>query len=320
LKRLLALCSALVAVPSATASGARPTTEFATTVGYSTQGTAAVATQLRVFGEMRPGLRFYAEATGAGHTGRDSDAFAAAYAYENGLQASETYLEQQLPSGRAMSGLRVGRYRTPFGIYNGSDYAYNGFLRPPLIRYGYYRGVSNYWIEGGVDYFIGPPQLQLEASLGTPQEADKERHGVDAALRIQGYRGPVILGASYLTTHPSAYGGPIHGSGHYTGVDARWMQSGLQLHGEWIHGANFAGARSSGWYIDALAHRRGLGPVTPVLRYEEYRFSMPGEKEAWRRWTVGARVRITPSLAASLNLIHGWNGAFDVGVTHTVRF
>jgi hypothetical protein len=275
-----------------------------------------------VFGELRPGLRFYAEASAAGHSGPDSDAFAAAYDYGNRLQASETYVEQQFRQGHVLSGARAGRYRTPFGIYNGSDYAYNGFLRPPLVRYGYYQGVSNYWIEGGVDYFVGPPQLQLEASLGTPQEADPARRGLDTALRVQGYRGPVILGASYLKTHPSSSAGSIHGSGQFTGVDARWMRNGLQLRCEWIHGSNFAGARSQGWYVDALIHRPGLGLVTPILRYEEYRFTMPGHPVDWQRWTAGARVRITPSRAGSINLIliHGWNGALDVGVTHTVRF
>lgn len=310
----------LLAILPVTAAAAAPTAELDTTVGYSTQGTAAVASQLKVFGEMRSDLRFYAEAAGAAHSGQESDAFAAAYDYRNGMEAGEAYVERQFSGPKAEGGLRVGRYRTPFGIYSGSDYAYGGFLRPPMVRYGYFGALSNYWLEGGVDGFAGTPQLQLEASLATPQEEDGTRGGLDAAVRVQGYHGPVILGASFLTTQVAPFEGSIRRSSQFAGVDGRWMERGLQFRGEWIHGRSSGGIHSQGWYVDAMLHRAGLGPVTPVMRYEEARFALPGSRMTWRRWTTGVKVRISPSLAGTVNYIQGWHGALDVGLTHTERF
>ena len=42
-----------------------------------------------------------------------------------------------------------GQFRTPFGIYTRSDYGYTGFVRPPLIRYDGYFGLSNNYMERG---------------------------------------------------------------------------------------------------------------------------------------------------------------------------
>ena len=102
--------------------------------------------------------------------------------------ASETYVEQRLGGNGLIGGVRVGRYRTPFGIYDRGDHAYNGFLRAPLVRWGAWNDISNYWLEGGVDAFAAGHGLQLEVSLGTPAE-DKDlkmrRAGLDIAARLQ---------------------------------------------------------------------------------------------------------------------------------------
>jgi hypothetical protein len=312
---------------SGAAAAQTPTTEVDVTAGYSTQGLSAVATQMRTFGELKTGLRYFAEAAGAAHSGPESDAFSSAYYYEGGMAVSEAYLEQHFHTARSLSGVRVGRYRTPFGIYDRSDYAYNGFLRPPLVRYGYYQGISNYWLEGGVNGFIGTPHLQLGASVGVPQEDEEtRRRGLNAVVRLQGYRGPLILGASYMHTRPYPSKSYIHGNGYYTGVDARWMRGGVQLRGEWISGVPFQNARIQGWYIDAMLHRPALGSVSPVLRYEDYKYDAPGYPTKARRWTAGARVRITPSLSASMNLLRGRGlqgsreQALDVAITHALHF
>jgi hypothetical protein len=60
------------------AAMAAPTSELEVSAGYSTEGVSAVAAQLRAFGDLRSGLRFFAEAASAGYAGADSDAFAAA--------------------------------------------------------------------------------------------------------------------------------------------------------------------------------------------------------------------------------------------------
>jgi hypothetical protein len=134
----------------------------------------------------------------------------------------------------------VGRYRTPFGISGRGDQAYTGFLRPPLVRYGYDEGISNYWRERGVDFFTGKPRLQIEISLAGPQDATHTRAGgLDTVVRLQGYRGPLIAGASFMRTRPAHAEPDLHGGAWYSGLDARWPRNGVQLRGEWITGANF---------------------------------------------------------------------------------
>jgi hypothetical protein len=309
------------------AAMAAPTSELEVSAGYSTEGVSAVAAQLRAFGDLRSGLRFFAEAASAGYAGADSDAFAAAYTYDKSWQVTETYLEKQLASGKTISGVRLGRYRTPFGISGRGDYAYTGFLRAPLVRYGDDHTLSNHWIEGGVDFFVGTPRLQMEASLGTPQEGlQSRRGGLDTLIRLQGYRGALIAGVSYLKTQPYRTDPGIRGAAHFTGVDGRWLRNGVQLRGEWIGGQPFDGARMHGWYVDAMLHRPALGSVTPLLRYERYQYSTPGERESTSRWTTGVRVRMTPALTGSVNVIqqHGLSGGpgpiVDIGLTHTTRF
>ena len=39
----------------------------------------------------------------------------------------EAYGERIFTPGRGLVATRVGRYRTPFGIYSGSDHGYIGF-------------------------------------------------------------------------------------------------------------------------------------------------------------------------------------------------
>ena len=82
----------------------------------------------------------------------------------------------------------------PFGIYSRSDYGYSGFLRPPLIRYDGYFGVSNSWLEEGAMVTAGVPQLFVEASVSRPHDVGYaiRRDGTDASVRVQGYKGQFV--------------------------------------------------------------------------------------------------------------------------------
>ena len=93
----------------------------------------------------------------------------------------EAYGERTFQPGRFLVGIRGGRYRTPFGISSGSDHAYNGFLRAPLIRYDDYYALSNNFLEHGADVIVGVPRLTLEVSAGA--RPTSERHaGVRASI------------------------------------------------------------------------------------------------------------------------------------------
>ena len=303
-----------------------PTTELDVTAGYSTEGIAALANQLRVFGETPGGLRYYLEGAGNVEGGPESDAFSGAYPYRSGLFALETYIEQPLHLGKYVSGVRLGRFRTPFGIYGRSDHAYSGFLRAPLIRYGQQFALSNFWIEAGGDVYFGTPHLQLEVSAGTPSDADEQRHaGPDRTIRLQGYTGPWILGASYLSSKPAGDRLFYTGRSEFYGIDGRWMRGGLQIRGEWIHGTPFFTGRTEGWYVDALLHRPWMGSTTAVVCFVVVSFvCLPFFFFCF--WVlVGAKVQISRSLVGQINFVHqsdlrpNSDNALDVGLTYTIR-
>jgi len=311
----------------APAQGTGPTIELDLTAGYSTQDVLAAASQLRIFGESESGLRYYLEGAWAEQAGLDhSDAFGAGYPYEPGFYWMESYLEKRFQASGLPGGVRVGRFRTPFGIYGRSDHAYSGFLRAPLVRYADEYAISSYWLEGGAHVYLGKPALQLEASLGVPQEPLlRRREGLDATVRLQGYHGPMIVGVSYINTKPFQQGSYVHGRARFYGFDARWMKDGLQIRGEWIQGNSFQGVTTTGWYVDGMLHKPWMGPVTGVIRYEELDYSAGSRSYDLRRVTAGARVRLTPDLAGTANVIHqrglpgGGDVALDIGFTYSLR-
>jgi hypothetical protein len=324
----IAVLLALLVPASVTYAGLPPTTEVDITAGYSTEGVQAVATQVRVFGEFDGGIRYFLEGAWADRSHTSSDVFGTAYPYENRITPMETYLEKDFKTGPYQGGVRLGRYRTPFGIYSRSDHAYNGYLRPPILRYGQSYALSNFWLEGGADVFFGTPQLLLEASVGVPQETDDKRDdGVSTVLRVQGYKGNLIVGASYLNTPPvpEVTFGP--GRIKFTGADFRWMQSGVQFRGEWMNGHSFDGVKTRGWYLDSIVHRPFMGNVTGVARWDfiDYETKPPFNFKR-QRWTLGARTLLSRSLIGQVNLVRqsGFEpghteGYLDLGLTYTVR-
>jgi len=308
------------------------TAEVAVTVGASTDNNeVAAATQVRIFGDARAGIRYFAEASWARTTEGDSDAFGAAYPYGNQLQVVESYGERIFTPQGSLLAVRAGRYRTPFGISSGSDHAYTGFLRAPLIRYGGYFALSNNFLEHGVDVLVGSPRLSLEGSLGRPADigAAVRRPGMDGVVRVQAYAGPFIIGVSHIRTSP--YQPALFSSGRteFTGVDARFMREGIQVRGEIITGHPFDGVSTTGWYADAIVHHVGMGPVTAVARVEQLDYDTPVSVFVLhtRRQTFGARVRLLDTLSAQVNLLHQTGQldatygprALDVAMTYTFR-
>jgi len=325
------MLTAACVLTAATARAQSITTEAAVTAGASTDTLAAGALQLRGFGDIPGGIRFFGEASFAqtSDDDGDNDGFAAAYPYGGRLEIIEAYAERMFRPNNAIVGVRAGRFRTPFGIYNSSDHAYTGFLRPPLIRYDEYSGISNYFLEHGADFVVGVSGLQVETALGAPADVGSgvRRPGLDAIVRVQGYYGPIIAGVSHIRT--KSLQSADDSRSDFTGADLRWTHGGVQLRGEWMTGRPFEGATTTGWYADAIVHLVPMGPVTAVARVERMGFEEPaeGESETLGRQTIGARVRIAGGFALNVNLVHrtGELGEYkpaslDVGITWSGRY
>ena len=325
-----ALFAALVlhALP---ASAQAISVEAAQTIGQTSDGPAATATQLRLLGDARSGTRFIVEGAWAARfgDGHETDAFSSAYPYTNSIQLIEAYGEQTFRPHAALLSVHAGRFRTPFGIYAGSDHAYSGFLRAPLIRYDDYYALSNNFLENGVGVAAGVPSLYVETTLGSPSDvgAAHRRSGLDRIVRAQGSYRSLIVGVSHISTNPYQPAFFALGRAVFTGVDTRWMKSGVELRGEWITGRPFDRTRTNGGYMDVLVHVPKLGPVTAVARAERVSYiTLPPYALYAQRYVGGAKVRVLDTLAAQVNVVrqHGLVAAkrnsLDVGLTYVWRF
>jgi hypothetical protein len=306
------------------------TVEASQSAGYSTEEIAAVATQLRTFGEVTPArLRFNIEAAWGQRSADGSDVFGTAYPYEGPAAIIEGYGERTFLPGRALLGVKAGRYRTPFGISSASDHAYMGFMRAPLIRYDDYFALSNTFVEHGVDLVAGTPHLSLEASLGVPADVGESirRPGLNTVVRGQTAFGPMIVGISHIRTQPYQNPRFAHGDAVFSGVDLRWMHDGVQARGEWIAGRPFDGTTTTGGYLDLIVHRPVMGPVTAVMRAERLVYdAAPPFELAAQRYSAGTRIRIVDQLAAQIALVHQSREipqrrrtALDLAVTYSLR-
>jgi hypothetical protein len=288
------------------ARGQSLTVEADVTAGYSTDEVGAIATQLRAFGDLKAGVRFYLESAWAQHSGQESDAFSAAYPYDGHVEVIETYGERLFTPAKSLVSVRAGRYRTPFGIAGRGDHAYSGFLRAPLIRYDDNFALSNTFLEQGADVIVGVPQLNLETSVGVPGDVGdvKRRSGLDSVFRVQGYHGAWIVGVSHIRTNPTEPESLAHGRAEFTGVDVRWMRNGVLVRGEWITGQPFDGSTTDGWYADVLVHGVAMGPLTAVARAEQLSYNtIPAGAFHETRFTVGAKVRLPRNFTAQVNVL-----------------
>jgi hypothetical protein len=306
------------------------TTEASATVGHSSEDSdSAAGAQVRAFGALSNGIRFFTEAAWGQTTDADVDAFGSAYPYSNRIKMMEAYAERTFLPRRAVLGVKAGRFRTPFGISSGSDQGYNGFLRPPLMRYDGYFSISNNFLENGVDTLAGVRHFTVESAFGTPGDVGTaiRASGMDTVLRAQTFVGPVIAGVSYIRTLP--YQNPLfaHGHAEFGGADVRVALAGVEVRGEFIDGRPFAGTTTVGWYVDTFVHRVGMGPVTLLGRVENlsYQTVSPFDMHAARQ-TVGARVRVIDGLSVQVNMLHQTGApaaygtrAVDFGITYSVR-
>jgi hypothetical protein len=245
------------------------------------------------------------------------------------VQLVEAFVEHAFDAPHGLVSLRGGRFRTPFGIGGGSDHAYVGFLRPPLIRYDDYYALSNDFLEHGIDVVAGIPALSIEASSGRPADIGEARRraGFDAVVRVQGVLRSLILGVSHIRTNPYQPASFASGRAVFTGIDARWMLDGVQLRGEWIAGQPFDGTSTSGGYLDLLVHRPAMGPVTAVARAEHVAYEAGGPYDVYTsRYTAGVRVRVLEKISVSAGVAHQPNHlsqrratALDIGLTCTLR-
>lgn len=193
--------------------------ELDLTAGYSGEEIGAAASQIRLFGEAPARVVFFVEAAWGDRRAGDApvvgerlsgvdpigtDVFGAAYPYSGRVVVMEAFAEKYFKPGGALLGVRAGRFRTPFGIYHRTDHGYSGFLRPPLIRYDGYFGLSNNWLEEGVTLTVGMPQLFIKGSVSRPHDVGfaKRRNGTDGSIRLQGYRGAFVAGVSYARSNP----------------------------------------------------------------------------------------------------------------------
>jgi hypothetical protein len=331
MKSAITAILAAVTLHSNPAAAQTVSAEAAQTVGQTSDGLAAAATQVRLFGDAPFGTRFTVEAAWAARFGEaeETDAFSGAYPYGNRVQMIEAYGERTFRPHAALLAVHAGRFRTPFGISAGSDHAYSGFLRAPLIRYDDYFALSNNFLETGVGVVAGVPSLYVETSLGRPDDVGEaeRRPGLDRVVRVQGSYRSLIVGLSHISTNPYQPISFARGRAAFTGVDARWMRKGVELRGEWIAGQPFDGTRTTGGYVDLLIHRPGLGPVTAVVRAERLGYeTAPPYAIYAQRYTAGARVRILNTVAAQVNVMrqHGLPESrptsLDVALTYVFRF
>jgi len=321
---------ALLGLVMATSSEAQGlVAEASVTVGASTQSVAAAGTQLRVFGEPLANLRVFAEGAWGGQRGQTSDLLGAAYPYGGTFTAMETYAERSLQRRAFRLDIRGGRYRTPFGIHERGDHAYAGFLRPPLIRYDGYYGLSNTFLDGGVALVAGVPAFHGLVSLGVPQDVGTavRPRSLAPVARVEAYHRQLIVGLSHLRSRPYDRRAFVSGELRFTGIDVRYMRSGVQLRGEWIAGQPFDRTRTRGGYLDVFVHRPRLGPFTLAGRVETLAYEAGRFSRSDTRLTLGTRVSLPRNLVAQVNAVHQPGGfvgdqrrtAADASLTWVVR-
>jgi len=328
------LASLLLISAAADVSAQTVTGEATATIGASSDDVQVAATQARVFGQLDR-FRFFAEGAWTTSTtrpdGRSSEAFATAYPYEGPPHVMDAYVERRIGGDRVFGVVRGGRFRTPFGIHDASDYAYNGFLRAPLIRYEGYWSLTNTLFEHGVNAMVGTPHLQGEITVGRPGDVSEDfrrRAGADVVLRAQAFAGSFVVGLSHL----EAQGYDVdYASGRmvFTGVDVRWMRGGVQLRTEWLVGRPWDQSKTSGGYVDITVHRPFMGPATLVARAEtlDYDVANPTYADEATGVSLGTRTRLARGLFGQVNVTHRPSAPYgrsttatDVALTYTARF
>ena len=84
---------------------------------------------------------------------------------------------------------------------------------------------------------------------------------------------------------------------------------------------------TTGWYIDGIVHRPGMGPFTAVIRGEQMDYTAPKPRDRRaKRLTLGTRVRLPGPVTLQLNYLrqHGdlprlKSHSIDFSATYSVR-
>ena len=242
----------------------------------------------------------------------------------------EAYGERTFQPGRGLVGVRLGRYRTPFGIYSASDHAYIGFLRAPLIRYDDYYALSNNFLEHGADVVVGAPRVYVEVSIGGPADVGEahRRSGVDTVVRGQTAFGSAIVGASYIDTKP--YQPATYAFGR---LDVHWRRRAMDAERRAaprrvaLADSPSTASRTRGGYVDLIVHRPRMGAVTAVFRAERLAYDAPAPFALYtNRYTAGSKIRLFERLTAEVGVMHQTAPlpdqrptALDLAVTYTFR-
>jgi hypothetical protein len=337
-RKIASACLLCVVLAAGRASAQTVAAEIDLTGGYSAEQVRTAASQIRFFGEGPGRVGFFVDTAWGDRWAGDepivgevpqeadpigTDVFGAAYPYGGRFSVMEAYAERYFRPRGAVFGVRAGRFRTPFGIYGRSDFSYTGFIRPPLVRYDGYWAVSNNWLENGATLTAGLPNLFVEASIGRPDDAGtaRRREGTDGSVRVQGYRGPFIVGVSHARSNPYMRRPFAVGRQAFSGIDVRWAhESGFQARAEWLKGHSFEGVSTVGGYVDGFVHRPGMGPFTAIMRAEflDYAADPPRARSA-RRFTLGTRVRWPGPVTVQVNYVRQ-HGDLPRIKTHSIDF
>ena len=147
-------------------------------------------------------------------------------------------------------------------------------------------------------------------------------------MRSSGKRahGSWIAGISYIRTRPATSRPFAKGFTEITGTDLRWMKGGVQLRGEWVDGRPFDGTTVRGGYADVFVHRPSMGHVTALARIERLDYLAGPFSEYPRRYTLGAKVRLTRNVTAQINQVYQpfdvnadpGHTSLDFGLTYSI--
>lgn len=318
----------LAAATATPASAQTAVLDVTQSVGTSSEAVSAAGVQVRALAEPSRGLRLVAEGAWGDRRGPVSDVFGTAYPYGGRIDVIEAYAEW-VRRGTGLRAVRVGRYRTPFGMSGASDHAYLGFLRPPLIRYGSYYALSTGYLEHGLDVLAGAGPVSIEGSVGRPGDVGDaiRRPGTTRTGRAEVAGRGLVIGLSAIDTTPYLPATFAKGRARYTGVDLRWMRNGVQVRGEWLDGQPFDGTTTTGGYLDAIVHTRRMDRVTALARVETLDYDTTSRFALkTHRLSAGARMRLWQQLAISAGLAHQFGQqtqhertALDAGITWAWR-
>ena len=214
------------------------------TAGYSGEDVRATATQLRLFGKAPGKVDFFTEVAwgdrwagdapviGGGLSGVDptgTDVFGAAYPYGGRTVLMEMSRSATSVRAERCSGCAPADSACPSASTAAATTA-TRILRPPLIRHD---GYSASRITGSKRARCSRQASRSCSSkpvVSRPHDVGfaVRRNGTDASVRVQGYRGQFIVGASYARSNP--YLSPRFAVGRqaFAGADVRWAHpSGL---------------------------------------------------------------------------------------------